>query len=224
MKKTFGMDDLMRARKLQNEAISLHLIPPPVLWWSAVVTDKHGNTTDEITAKANSYTRNALNLMAVNLTLPLNDVYSATIFDDGVLSFKATSGAITAPAAAASAWSAGLQVVLGKGGEPESLNSYALASEISTGWLLGAVTSTTAFDSLNRKLVTTKTRTFTNNTGSSVDIKEAGVTGTYYKHSTPSSSTNGIYLQIYDVFDAIAVPNGHQITWTYTGEVAFPNA
>ena len=215
------MYELSAARKLQDECVKLNMLSPPVLHWSYDIKNAQGETMEIGRGKANSFTRNALNMLAYTVGVPQPDIVSAYYFKDGYISLKNTSGGLAASTsqtsiADISSTSCHL-LVLGSGTATESLDSYALAGEISTGWTIGTTTRVSAFNSTTRKLVTTITRTFTNNTGSSVDIKESGVTQRIWVPSSYHSA-----LMIYDTFDAIAVADGAAIAWTYTIEVAYP--
>jgi len=213
----YGMDDLKRARELQDEMAKLH-IPTPVLHWNYEIKSADGEVVEIGRGKSNSYTRNALNMLAANAGMCAHTVVSATSFADGYVNYKTTAGAIAGTAAAgivryypASA-SHPAVVVIGSGTGPESLDSYALPTLPITG---GAQSAASVFNSTTRKLVTTLSRAFTNTTGAAVDITEAA--------AWVYVATNTSVLMVRDVFPAIAVPDGKTIVWTYTTEVAYPN-
>ena len=215
----YQLDKLDEARALQQQCLNLHLPSPPVLHWEYKVSDGNGNIVSAGRGKANSYTRNALNILALNLGYPEASHISSSYFQDGYVSIKDVSGTVYSNASKMCAISDGYAIVLGYGSATESLDSYKLAIQIEgyMGWTIGAQSRTTAFNSTSRKLITTLTRAFTNSTGGSVGVTEAGMYGQLYVNSSQYYA-----ITVYDVFDAIAVADGATITWTYTTEIAYP--
>lgn len=211
----FQLDKLARAREIQDEAAALH-IPVPVLSWQFEVRDKAGNLTEKGIGKSNSYTRNALNWIL--RTAGLCDIgifYNVTIFGDGTATFKDSAGTITGSYGDYVRYSSNANptVIIGTSTASESLDSYALPT--GSEFTASNTSTSTSFNTTTRKAITTLSNTFYNGTGSSVDITESGV---YVKQY---SATYILYIR--DVFDAIAVPDGSTIIWTYVTEIAYPN-
>jgi hypothetical protein len=209
--KEYGLKDLEKARKLQQELLSLH-IPTPVMSWSYEIKDTK-EIIEKGIGKSNSYTRNALNMLAWNLGMCAYSNYSGSYFQDGLISVKGTNGTMLAGNGARNINSGYNPLLLiGTGTDVESLDSYNINSVLTA----GTVGITSVFNDTTRILTTIITRGFTNQTGSSVNITEAGVTVT-------SLSSSYAILIIRDVFTPIAVANGQTIVWTYKTEVAYPN-
>lgn len=209
--KEYQLNELTRARALQDEAAKLH-IPVPVLSYQYEIADADGNIEEKGIGKSNSYTRNALNSIAWLAGLcdcAINDIYG-----DGGAQARRTGGTVEVPAHDAyKRYNATTNplVKLGTSTAEETLNSYLEPDSSLTAVSSGNVMS--IFDEPTRKLVTTITRTFVNNTASTINITESGVT---------MQSVSGTMLYIRDVFTAIPVEPGKTITWTYVTEVSYP--
>lgn len=209
------LDELARARALQDEAAKLH-IPVPVLSYRYEITDADGNIEERGLGKSNSYTRNALNMLAWNVGLCDKDIKTST-FADGSIAIKRTGGGGTGFEISASypyrkEGPGNTDIALGTSSGIESLDSYAIPGS----GLTGAVTQTfSVFNSNTRKLITTISRTFINSTAETINITESGVYNDF-------DYSNTYVLLIRDVFSAIAVDPGKSITWTYVTEVAYP--
>lgn len=205
----FQLDKLDRARALQKEAAALH-IPMPVLSWEFEVKDKNLAIIERGVGKANSYTRNGLNMMSWFAGMASQSLNTES-FGDGFLSVKATDGTIYTfntnnnigryPAA-------NVSLYLGTG-TAETLEDYALPSYAC------ATSVGSTFNSTSRKLITVISGAYQNTSGSTINITEAGLRQTIH---------TSIYgLLFHDIFDAVAVPDGGTIVWTYVTEVAYPN-
>lgn len=208
----YQMDELQRARKLQDEAAKLH-IPVPVLSWQYEIKNVDGKVEEKGIGKSNSYTRNALNSIAWLAGL-CDYTRVSGAFGDGSLYSRATDGTLRSPAEAYARRNASTNpyIELGISTSAESLDDY----EINTSGLTGGVMSVNSvFNSTTRKLITSISRIFTNNTASTIDITESGVLMNTY--------ASYIHLYIHDVFTAIPVDPAQVITWTYVTEVSYPN-
>jgi hypothetical protein len=203
------LDELARARALQDEAAKLH-IPVPVLSYRYEITDTDGIIEEKGIGKSNSYTRNALNMLAWNVGF-CDSSLKASAFTDGYISIKRSDGEISAQDPERYGTYAPT-LVLGTSAAAESLDSYALPSSALTGM---ASQISSVFNSTTRKLITTISRTFKNNTESTINIVESGM-------FTEFDYSNKYALFIRDVFAPIPVEPGKSITWTYVTEVAYP--
>lgn len=209
--KFYQMDELARARALQDEAAKLH-IPVPVLSYQYEIKDINGNIEEKGIAKSNSYTRNALNAITWFAGLCSKGITSNAMFADSFVSVKNMTGNVSSAYYFRRETSVNPVVVLGIGTNAESLDDYLIPSSDLTD---GARSVSSVFNPTKRKMITTISRSFINNTGSSIGITESGVT-----LNLPSLG-NALFIR--DVFTAIPVGPGQTITWTYVTEVAYPN-
>lgn len=207
--KEYQLDELARARALQDEAAKLH-IPVPVLSYQYEIADADGNIEEKGIGKSNSYTRNALNMLAWHVGF-CNYNINTGAFADGSISMKDWEGKVWIKIPQRRETNPSV-LVLGTSAAAESLDSYTLPSSELT-----SITSqiSSVFNSTTRKLITTHSRTYKNKTGSTINIVESGmcVEFMYASHYA---------LVIRDVFAPIPVEPGKSITWTYVTEVAYP--
>lgn len=204
------LDELARARALQDEAAKLH-IPVPVLSYRYEITDTDGIIEEKGIGKSNSYTRNALNMLAWNGGFCDHSINTGH-FADGSISIKQSDGDTSAANVPQRRGTYAPELALGTSAAAESLDSYALPSSALTG-IASQISS--VFNSTTRKLITTISRTFKNNTESTINIVESGM-------FTQFVYSNIYALVIRDVFTAIPVEPGKTITWTYVTEVSYP--
>lgn len=209
--KFYQMDELARARALQDEAAKLH-IPVPVLSYQYEIKDINGNIEEKGIAKSNSYTRNALNSITWFAGLCSKSSGSGSFADSFISVRRDDSDSTWGPQYFRRETSVDPVVVLGIGTNAESLDDYKYTSSDLT---KGARSVSSVFNPTKRKMITTISRSFINNTGSSIGITESGV--------TLFLMSLGNVLFIRDVFTAIPVGPGQTITWTYVTEVAYPN-
>lgn len=216
----YQLDKIDEARQIQQECLRLHMPCPPVLHWKYEIKNADGSIDEVGRGKANSYTRNALNLLAWNMGLCSPLITSATVFSDGIISNKITAGTINRNVLARLIYTGLItdsanfpKVYVGTNTSAESLDSYALPT--TTGLTDGGTLVTSSWDAIARKLTTTIIASWTNTSGGSKNIVESAIrvaqeVGTTY------------LLMVRDVFDAIALADGQTINWTYTTEVAYP--
>lgn len=213
--KKYGMEELNRAREVQQECLDLHLPPPPVVWWEAKIIDVNGEVIEHIQAKANSYVRNAINILAVHVGMCSKSILATSNFGDGIVNVKLPNGSIYAlQAVICRRIDQDATVLIGMSNSAESLDSYVLPATTET-WNATSSTAVSIFNTTSKKLITTLSRAFTNVSGSSKSIVESGI--------QMINNDGGQVLMVRDVFPSIAVANGQTITWTYTTEVAYPN-
>jgi len=86
------LDELARARALQDEAAKLH-IPVPVLSYQYEIADADGSIEEKGVGKSNSYTRNALNMLAWNVGFCDHSINTGA-FTDGSISIKNEEGRV----------------------------------------------------------------------------------------------------------------------------------
>lgn len=202
----YQLEELTRARELQDELAKLH-VPSPVLSWNYKIKDKNKEIIEIGKGKANSYTRNGLNSLAWNVGLASPEILNVN-GADGLINTTVLSGGKYNDAVRGS--NAAPLIMLGTIGNEESLDTY----NIVDGFLISTLT-TTIFNTATRKLVTTIVGTYT--ATNDISLKEVGVV------VQRSSSTSNRYLAVYDTFEPINLIAGNTITWTYTTEVSYPN-
>lgn len=208
------IDELGKARRLQDELAKLH-IPSPVLSWQYEIKGADGSVVERGIGKSNSYTRNALNWICRTAGLCDIAIFTAS-FGDGFNSFKYASGTVNGTNAAIprSGSSTNPKVYVGISTDPESLDSYLLPTE--SGLTAGTTSVNSTFNAITRKEITIIGNTFANETGSDVDITESGI-------SVNQSPGDSPVLYVRDVFEPVKVYNGQTLSWIYITEVSFPN-
>lgn len=215
--KTYGMDDLEAARALQREAVRLHLPCPPVVSWEAKVIDNNGMVSDHRMGKCNSYTRNALNIIAKNAFPLPSAVFTDSGFGDGIVSMKNTNGILSSTSSAGFSNSATTCTLKFGVGTSETLDDYQVSHVLSPPSVYGAITA--SFDATERKLVSIVSGVGANATGDDIDITEIGLAQSVYYNS----NSTYICLTVHDIIDAITVPPGKSLNWAYRFELAYPN-
>lgn len=232
MKKTYyDSENLRKARALHDEAIRLHLAPPPIVTWGAKIFEPNGEQVEEILAKSNSYTRNALNAIACQATWVARNTNAASGvigggFADGKIGGKSVGGtAYSAPVtyhqntsgADDTAGETMFTFYAGYSDSAESIDSYILGSEYGDGsgenqLNKGASSKSSVWDSANRKFVTTFSRQFTNGYGSSQTIREIGLSVS----AQCASASSYLFLMLRDVLASpITLTSGQTVILYY---------
>lgn len=209
-----GMEELERARQLQEEAAKLHLPSPPVASFKISRKERNGEEKELILAKSNSYLRNAYNGLTQDFTFAPNNVTSTTYFGDGWISFKSQTGSIRSsfPATHTSS-QVSIDLRLGTNGTPDTLDDTRI-EEISTSLWRGTLNRFSTFDPSTRRFITFITRYMENISGNMIEFREAGI---YI------ISSSDWYLMIRDTFPAVTFAPGNAITFTYQLEVYYPS-
>jgi hypothetical protein len=122
--KEYGMEDLEKARKLQKDLLDLH-IPTPVLSWGYEIKNTN-ETLEKGIGKSNSYTRNALNILAWNVGMCEFSLKDTSSFADGYVNIKYSTGTLTDQYSRYTSNATSLNVLVGSNTAAESLESYAL--------------------------------------------------------------------------------------------------
>jgi hypothetical protein len=210
----YGIAELKKARKLQKDCLNLHLACPPVIHWEYELRDEKDIPIEKGIGKANSFTRNALNSIAYHAGLIDYSIASSTVFADGLISVKITTGTVYSASYTNNRFRTANNnpiVLIGESDEPENLDSYDIVLSDVTA---GNTTTVTAFDSIERKLTTQISRAFINTSSNTHVITEAGVSLQGY---------NGAVLYIRDVLDTpLTMEPNYSIAWTYYVEVLYP--
>ena len=216
--KEYQLAELAEARRLQGELAKLH-IPSPVMSWKYEIKDASGEVTEKGIGKANSFTRNALNLLAANIGLCATNIVSTSSFADGTVNVKTTAGNIYRNSQNSGdaeyfcrygiVYNYDAAVYIGTDATAESLDSYALPAYACS------TTATSGFNATTRVLTTTLVGTYLNDTGNALSITESGIRMHF--------DTSNYVLMVRDVFPPISLPDGATMTWTYTIDVSYPN-
>ena len=165
-----------------------------------------------------------MNLIACSSLFPNTDTFNDANLGDGLISFRRNDGIFLTPTVLNPPflhYGNGIpRIQLGTGSDAENLNSYKLSTQVSTGWTLGTTTRATYFTSTpTRKMISTLTRFFSNNTGSSTTITEAGVESYLNWYGN-----QGYVLFVRDLLASpITVAAGETITFNYNFELSYPN-
>lgn len=209
-----GMEELERARRLQEESAKLHLPSPPVTSFKISRKENNGKIKDLIYAKSNSYVRNAYNLLTQDLTFSSDEVSSATYFGDGTISYQSTAGIIRrTPNRRYSNGELDIDLRLGTNGTPDTLDDTTLDEVPTTDWS-GSMDRYSMFDPSSRRFITLITRNMANSSDTTThEIKESGI------YINPSGA---YYLAIRDTFPPVIFAPGDSITFTYQLEVYYP--
>lgn len=203
-----GMEELEKARKLQEEAARLHLPSPPVASFKISRKANNGKIEDIIHAKSNSYVRNAYNWLTSLMAFAPSSAMDTSYFGDGTTSFRALSGAI-ANRPSASGTEVAINLELGTNGTPDTLDDWALTRIPNSDWT-GSMNKIAAFDVSSRRFITLITRNMYNTSDVTYEIKESGLIMT------------SNYLMVRDTFPPVTFAPGDNITFTYQLEVYYP--
>lgn len=207
-----GMQELEKARRLQEEAAKLHLPSPPVASFRISRKANDGEIEDVIHAKSNSYVRNAYNFLTSVLTFASGSAIDTSYFGDGTLSFRTTAGNITTrPPVSSGGGSLAIDLILGTNGTPDTLDDSTLTPIPADHWT-GSMDRVSVFDNSSRRFITIITRNMYNTSDTTYEIKESGII------------YNVNMLMIRDTFPPVTFAPGDHITFTYQLEVYYPPA
>lgn len=210
-----GMEELERARQLQEEAAKLHLPSPPVASFKISRKEQNGEEKDVIIAKSNSYLRNAYNSLVHDFTFASNMAIDVGYFGDGALSYQDSSGnrSATPPRVYGTNYQLSIELRLGTNGTPDTLDDTTL-DEVPTADWRGSQDRFSTFDTSSRRFITLIRRNMYNVSDTTYEIKESGiyviVSGRWY-------------LMVRDTFPVVTFAPGDNITFTYQLEVYYPS-
>ncbi|AGG07376.1 hypothetical protein C1O63_1563 [Dehalococcoides mccartyi] len=224
---------------LRKLAKKLHILLPEA-FWEFEVRDKNGLTLARHRQRSHSWVRNAYNLMVCQAAAVPGDLAVGLAVVD--INGTARSDATTQPASGLSSGGASnssiyvnlgngiyagagvdlFGIVVGTGNNPESLESYALATKIVSGNLAGQLSYSATDPPTISTIGTTKTvawvRYFNNNSGGDITVNEAGV---YTKGTYDNSSAT--FMLCRDLLaGGVVVPNTGQLKVTYTLQLTYP--
>lgn len=242
--KTKGKAQIFLSRLLGKASRALHLIPPTLAMYSVEVTDEDGQHVSGYRSKSNSWVRNFMNYIALHALLGVRPGDSTSFFADGYLNFRNLSGTTvnqtsnnnflairgsSAQLPATAGTTSG--IVVGTSDAAESFESYALTAKVAHGNSSGQlyhnaqVTQSRTWNSSGRKWSEVIQRTFTNNSGATITVKEIG-----YEIILGQTDTSS-YTSFYDwntaliIRDVLSSPqpvnNGQTLTVTFTIEFPF---
>jgi hypothetical protein len=221
-------EELAAIERVNNDCMKLHICPPPVTFVDMEVKNAAGEVIDSFLMKSNSWVRNAYNTEACFMAIggPTSTDGGSNTFREGSLKFKDTAGVerttslvplgIDNYLGASGNSTGGIQV--GTGNSAESLDFYKLESLIANGNASGqmnyaAGTASLSYNATSKKWTNVLSRIMNNNSGAPIDVKEVGLVN---YSSYP-------FLMSRDLLaTTVTVPNGGQLTVTYTIEMTFP--
>jgi hypothetical protein len=224
----YGKIKMALSRGIAKSARALHLTAPTIASFEVAIDNEL-----IMRSKSNSWVRNHINACAsVGLALyPMDG--GTVVFGDGYLNFRSLTGVIYDGALqsygyrvdSTSNFNAGSNygILLGSSDAAESFDQFALSSIITHGNAAGQLYRNAqtllskAWDSIARKWVMQIQRTFTNNSGNAITVKELG----YYTTGGATSAGHPIML-LRDVLPSpVEIAAGQTATITYTFEYYF---
>lgn len=226
--KEWGLDDLEKARDVQEKAKELSLLSIPVMHYNAQVFDENRKQLVDIKAKSNSYTRNALNTLAINVGFTAG-YFSSAKFGDNFGGLKDVDDAICYKGSFGGRYQSTnsdyVRLVAGSSDEPETVDSYKLENEYASGSGVGNLMKVpqeiaTFFDGVSRKLYTHVTQFFINDYDGVQDVNEIGIE--QYMRYGNSANNNVWFLLVRDVLpEPIEIPAYGSINFQYVTEIQY---
>lgn len=205
------MNEIEEVRRIQEDCIRLHLIPPALGILKVEKINKDNVVIDGFEQKSNSYVRNAYNYIIGPLcsawATPTSQL--PTTYDAGGVALKTNTGTLVRGANLETNFMTLSEIRVGSGSTVDTLNDFNLQTIINN-LTPSTTTANGSYDSGSKKLTTTVSRTFVNTTSSSITVRETG------------AFMAGIYLAIRDVFTAVTLDQFEGIIITYTLEFTFP--
>lgn len=120
-------------------------------------------------------------------------------------------------------------IVLGSSDSPETFESFALSSIITSGAAAGQLSYQAQinpefiYDAATGKYTIIHRRIFNNNSGDPITVKEIGWYRNFGWHRSSYNTNTGVYLLSRDVLPApVSIPDAGQFTVSYTLEQIFP--
>lgn len=219
--------------RIDRDCLSMHVPPPPKTFLKLEVRNKAGELTDVYEDRAHSWVRNGYILLS-NFTIIPTDKFGSVVgagylalarISDGVAQSGDRPARLNTPADSyglASDSSSG--IVVGTGTAAESFDSYKLTAQVVHGNSAGQMAHqagaiTATYDAGAKKYTSTISRVFNNNSGASIVVAEAGIIANLQY----GIASTGDYLVCRDLLaETKTVPNAGQLTVTYTIKMTFP--
>lgn len=217
-----NQSDIEMLDRIDRDCIAMHVCPPPRTFINMMVHDANGEQVLDMDMKSNSWVRNAYNWLAKAFFYGIG---VGSTYAEGALYNKNTSGTLqgayaVTPAFNNSVGSSAFGIVVGTGTTAETLESFNLATPIAHGTGAGQLSyqadtwGTPTYTAGTKKWTFASSRIFNNNSGASITVNEVGLI---------SSFSGNYQMMSRDVLGAgVVVPNGGQLTVTYTQEMTFP--
>jgi hypothetical protein len=231
-------------KKLHKQANNLHIGCLPIIYIETKIEDAGGNVIEAKKYKANSFTRNFYNFLAMCFTSSYTD---GSIFGEGHLNIKDKTGTVrisstyAASIALATFWDTGYGnlpcrgvagnsnygIVVGAGTDNENFDSNALSAIITHGNGTGQLqyNATTLgntialYDAGTKTWSNTITRTFNNQSGAPINVNEIAL----YTSQAFTQSTYNTMIERTKFTEPKIVNNGQVLTITYTFSFTMPN-
>ena len=225
--------------QIDKDCMAMHVPTPPKTFINMKVHDKDGSLLSDYSIPSRSWVRNAYNILACQLLVLNNDTVTggATSYEAGSLKNKDTGGIDRSTSGythrlrqsalvVGESEDSGYGIVVGSGDTAESFEHHKLITKIIHGTGSGQLSYTAqaspspGYNSDNKKWTAENSRIFNNNSGDTVTVKEVGLVA---KIDFGSSTTISYILLCRDLLvSAVNVPNGGQLTVTYTIEMTYP--
>lgn len=207
------MNEIEKARKLQNDCVKLHMIPPILGILKIEKINAEKEIIESSIRKSNSYVRNAYSVMAMILTGAAN--VSTDQLPPGYTS--TTVGVKTVPGTVQRYLSnsilGGTQFIrVGSIGTPDIMDDFKLIQEITT---LTPDSMTYNGQLIDKKLTMELKRNFVNTSPTPITVMETGV-------FNDNSSSSNSFMFLRDVFEPVTLNRFEGITITYILELIYP--
>jgi len=213
-------EELEAARKLQRDCVGLHLAPPPVQSWKAIVTSADGVILDDISSKCNSYTRNAINTIACNALVKVGGTSllpGVNIYGDGFLSIKNTSELIYPGGSGFCSTGTSARIALSTDNTAEDFDWFKYSGELDKVIEL----LTTDWNDITKVMTVNMSVNFVNSTSGTLTLNSSLLSSILYLSATTTST--GQVTLARDVFvSPIVLPVGASIMFSYVFEYQFP--
>ncbi len=210
-------EELDTLAQIDRDCIRMHVCPPPKTFVSFEAQDAEGNVLDSFVMKSNSWVRNMYAVIATQcLGVPgITDLF-VNDFGGGALVTGATWNITSPDDVRGTAGSTAKGMVVGTDTTAESFLSFKLGALIAPGNSSGTLAyqaqsaAVKSYNSETKKHTAVHSRIFNNNSGAGIVVSEVGIHWNYR-------------LLCRDVLSSpVPVPNGGQLTVTYTIEMTFP--
>ena len=227
-------EHLAKLDQIDRNCLEMHIPTPPKTFINMRVSDKDGNPLLDYSMPSRSWVRNAYNgLAALFLGGKSANYPSESSYGAGSLRLTSIGNSLSTMSVIPIWWMDGMTgaaantnygIVAGTGTTAESFGHYKLATLIATGNSSGQLayqamsSPAPSYDSGTKKWTCAVVRVLNNNSGASISVAEVGI----YVQGNAFSS-NAYHMLCRDLLaEAVVVPNGGQLTVTYTIEMTFP--
>lgn len=206
--------------RIDRDCLAMHVVPPPKTFLKLEVVGADGVPLETYKDRAHSWVRNAYNAMSyfgTRLVGGGGSYGSGSLKAKNMAGFESNNNAILQLSYYdSSAGDAQNGIIVGSGSADESFESTTLSTLINSGSTAGTLVYQAgtytywSYDSDSKKWSMQHKRIFNNNSGGTITVTECGTAITNFLTSRDLLAS------------AVTVPNGGQLTVTYTIEMTFP--